>query len=205
MHLPFIGHAFAVFAKHVLNAVPLLTLCTDELLEEEVWEMERAEAMERERLMNQIDDFESWEELKQQQDQYQQQQQCHNVTQPNTYISPLSSLNSQPLVPCPICNEASLMETPHDGIICNNAAAASSSSSAVGGNNDNNQNQCTFQLDIAHEGLTLNHLQNQLRTVYDDHSRICPGGILQFRMENRVGVCMLMAKCDVCSSDVVVL
>lgn len=148
----------------------------DELLEEEMWEMERAEAMERERLLHQIDDFDSWEELHQQQQQQQQ---------PSTYISPLANLNS-PLVTCPICNSCYLMETPHDGIKCTN-------------------NNCTFQLDIAHEGLTLNHLQNQLAAIYEDHSRICPSGILKFRMEKRAGVSMLMAKSDACSFDVVVL
>jgi len=152
------------------------------LLEEEIWEMERAEAMERERLMHQIDDFDSWEE------EFQQQHQQHS---PNTYISPLANLNS-PLVTCPICNSSSLMETPYDGIKCTNAAAAV-------------PNSCTFQLDIAHEGLTLNHLQNQLREVYEEHSRVCTRGILEFRVEKRVGMSMLMAKCDVCSSDVVVL
>lgn len=150
----------------------------DELLEEEIWEMERAEAMERERLMHQIDDFESWEELEQQ-----------SNAQPNTYISPLASLDS-PLLTCPICNSSSLMETPHGGITCTNATDA--------------PNQCTFQLDIAHEGLTLNHLADQLREVYEEHSSVC-SGILQFRMEAKVGMNMLMATCDKCCSDVVVL
>jgi len=156
----------------------------DELLEEEMWELERADAMERERLMHQVDDYESWEELEQQ-----QQEQRHS--QPNTYISPLAN-GTSPLVTCPICNSSSLMETPHDGITCTNAAAAVT-------------NNCTFQLDIAHEGLTLNHLQNQLRTIYEEHSVVCSRGVLQFRVEERVGMSMLMAKCDVCSSDVVVL
>ena len=149
-----------------------------------MWELELAEAMERERLMHQIDDFESWEE--QEQLQIQQQQNLN----PSTYISPLSNSNSSPLVTCPICNSSSLMETPYDGIYCTNA--------------DKPMNKCTFQLDIAHEGLTLNHLKDQLRTVYEEHSEIC-NGVLTFRMENRVGMKMLMAKCDVCSSDVVVL
>jgi hypothetical protein len=140
--------------------------------------MERLEAMERERLMQQIDDFESWEALEQQQQQH---------PQPSTYISPFADENLSPLVKCPICNSSSLMETPHGGIKCTNS------------------NNCTFQLDIAHEGLTLNHLQNQLRTIYEEHSQNCSSGILQFRIEKRVGMSMLMAKCDVCSSDVVVL
>lgn len=155
----------------------------DELLEEEMWELERAEAMERERLTHQIDDYECWEEL------YQQQNQQQNL-QPSTYISPLSNMNSTPLVTCPICNSSSLMETPHDGIKCTNA--------------DNNH--CTFQLDVAHEGLTLNHLQNQLEAIYEEHSEVCSRGVLQFRVEERLGgMSMLMANCDVCSSDVVVL
>ena len=37
----------------------------EELQEEECWEMERYEAMERERLRQQIDDFDAWEELAQ--------------------------------------------------------------------------------------------------------------------------------------------
>ncbi|KAL9180407.1 hypothetical protein ACHAXT_008377 [Thalassiosira profunda] len=150
-----------------------------ELLEEEIWEMERADAMERERLMHQIDDFDSWEELERQQNE--------NAA-PSTYISPLASLDSS-LVTCPICNSSSLIETPHGGIACSKSALPDS---------------CTFRLDIAHEGLTLNHLQDQLRGVYEEHSAVCKG-ILQFRMESRVGMNMLMAKCDACSSDVVVL
>ncbi|KAL7525466.1 hypothetical protein ACHAXR_001017 [Thalassiosira sp. AJA248-18] len=156
----------------------------DELLEEEIWEMERAEAMKRERLMHQIDDFDSWEE---QEAQYQH-------PQPSTYISPFANLNNSPLVTCPICNDSTLTQTPHDGIKCMNAAASS----------DILDKKCTFQLEIAHEGLTLNHLQDQLRTIYEEHSQVCMG-ILQFRMENRAGMSMLMAKCNVCSSDVVVL
>mmetsp|Transcript_25038 Transcript_25038/g.52387 ORF Transcript_25038/g.52387 Transcript_25038/m.52387 type:complete len:416 (+) Transcript_25038:123-1370(+) len=153
----------------------------EELLEEEMWEMERAEAMERERLLHQIDDFDSWEELHQQQ----QQQQRSHQQQPSTYISPMANLNS-PLVTCPICNSCYLTETPHDGIKCTN-------------------NNCTFQLDIAHEGLTLNHLKNQLAAIYEEHSRVSSRGILKFRMEERAGVSMLMAKSDACSFDVVVL
>eukprot|EP00578_Thalassiosira_sp_NH16_P021481 CAMPEP_0181103968 /NCGR_PEP_ID=MMETSP1071-20121207/15166_1 /TAXON_ID=35127 /ORGANISM="Thalassiosira sp., Strain NH16" /LENGTH=413 /DNA_ID=CAMNT_0023187113 /DNA_START=98 /DNA_END=1339 /DNA_ORIENTATION=- len=153
----------------------------DELLEEEIWELERAEAMERERLMHQIDDFESWEELEQQQ----------RNSQPNTYISPLAALDT-PLITCPICNSSSLMETPHGGIKCVNADAA------MPGN-------CTFQLDVTHEGLTLNHLESLLRSSYEMHSQICPTGVLRFRVEKRVGASFLMAKCEVCSSDVVVL
>lgn len=160
---------------------PKPDLSLDELLEEEIWELERAEAMERERLMHQIDEFEEWEEI-QQQKQY----------QPATYISPLASSNS-PLVTCPICNSSSLMETPYDGIRCTNNATKG------------RESECTFQLEIAHEGLTLNHLQNQLRTVYDEHNHVCTRGMLKFRVENRLGMSMLMAKCDVCSSDVVVL
>ena len=84
------------------------------------------------------------------------------------------------------------METPHDGLICVRAAT-------------NGSKNCSFQLDIAHEGLTLNHLQNQLMAVYEEHSRFCSKGLLNFRVEKRVGVSMLMAKCDICSSDSVVM
>jgi hypothetical protein len=84
------------------------------------------------------------------------------------------------------------METPHDGIKCIRAAT-------------NDLTNCSFQLDIAHEGLTLNHLQNQLTALYEEHSRFCSKGILIFRVEKRGGVSMLMAKCDICSSDVVVM
>ena len=154
----------------------------DELLEQEICELERAEAMEHERLMHQIDDFVSWEELHQTQQQH---------SHPQTYISPLANLNS-PLLTCPICSSSSLMETPHDGIICVRAA-------------ENGSKNCSFQLDIAHEGLTLNHLQNQLMAVYEEHSRFCSKGLLNFRVEKRVGVSMLMAKCDICSSDSVVM
>ncbi|KAL7527639.1 hypothetical protein ACHAWF_002258 [Thalassiosira exigua] len=150
----------------------------DELLEEEIWELERAQAMERERLMHQIDDFESWEECQ------------HQPQQSNTYVSPMASDNS-PLVTCPVCNVSSLMETPHGGIQCTSFKGTGAS--------------CTFQLDIAHEGLTLVHLQQMLRDVYEEHSQVCASGILQFCVENKAGMSILMARCDVCSSDVVVL
>jgi len=166
--------------EELLNDVTEELQKEDELLEEEIWELERAEAMERERLIHQIDDFESWEEQRLQQN-----------PNPSTYISPLLSNSknlTSPLVTCPICNSSSLMETPHDGIKCTNAP-----------------NGCTFQLDIMHEGLTLNHLQDQLRTVYEEHSAVCTSGALSFRIEERVGMKMLMAKCDVCSADEVVL
>lgn len=166
--------------EELLNDVQEELQREDELLEEEIWELERAEAMERERLIHQIDNFESWEEQRLQQN-----------PNPSTYISPLLSNSNNltsPLVTCPICNSSSLMETPHDGIKCTNAP-----------------NGCTFQLDIAHEGLTLNHLQDQLRTVYEEHSAVCTSGVLSFRIEEKFGMKMLMAKCDVCSADVVVL
>ena len=156
--------------------------CLDELLEEEIWEMERAEAMERERLMHQIDDFEAWEELEQQQQQH---------TQPSTYTSPFQSL-AAPRLTCPICNSSSLMESPQHGIIC---------TSALG----DNPQRCTFQLNIAQDGLTLHHLQTQLGAIYEEHSQVCLSGQLHFRIESRAGVSMLMAKCNICSSDVVVL
>jgi len=142
--------------------------------------MERAEAMERERLMHQIDDYESWEELEQ-----------YKHSQPSTYTSPFQSLDS-PLVTCPICSSSSLMESPQHGIICTSVLGP-------------NPMRCTFQLNIAHEGLTLHHLQNQLRAIYEEHSQVCLRGTLVFRVESRAGVSMLMAKCNVCSSDVVVL
>ena len=156
------------------------------MLEEELWELERAEAMERERLMHQIDDFEAWEEL-----ELQQQQQPNS--QPSTYISPMSSMSS-PVVTCPICHSASLMETPHEGIRCSNNNAATTT-----------PNSCTFQLNVSHEGLTLNNLQSQLQAIYEEHAQVCSRGVLKFRVENSMGISMLMAKCDACSSDVVVL
>jgi len=153
----------------------------DELLEEELWEMERAEALERERLLHQIDDYDDWEELQQ---QHQQQQSA------NVYTSPLlSNWNSR--VTCPICHSTTLIETPFEGIRCTNTT--------------NEENQCTFSLDIAHEGLTLNHLQDQLRTVYEEHSNVCRKGILKFRVESRGGSTVLMASCETCHADVVVL
>jgi len=151
----------------------------EELLEEELWELERAEALERERLLHQIDDYDDWEELQQQ-----QQQSANNV-----YTSPLLT-NMKSRVTCPICNSASLMETPFEGIQCTNATTGK---------------QCTFSLDVAHEGLTLNHLEDQLRTVYDEHSSVCTKGILQFRVDCRGGITVLMASCDACQADVVVL
>ena len=154
----------------------------EELLEEELWEMERAEALERERLLHQIDDYDDWEELQQQQ-QHQPQQSA------NVYTSPLLT-NLKSRVTCPICNSASLMETPFEGIRCTNTTT---------------EKHCTFSLDIAHEGLTLNHLQNQLRTVYEEHSGVCRKGILQFRVDCRGGITVLMASCDTCHADVVVL
>ena len=159
----------------------------EELLEEELWEMERADALERERLLHQIDDYDDWEELKQQEKE--QQQSWGNV-----YTSPLLT-NMKSRVTCPICNSASLMETPFDGIQCTNATDATM----------NDKKQCTFALDIAHEGLTLNHLENQLRTVYEEHSTVCLKGVLSFRVDCRGGINMLMASCDDCQADVVVL
>jgi hypothetical protein len=163
----------------------------EELLEEELWEMERADALERERLLHQIDDYDDWEELKQQEQEQQHQQQ---QSWGNVYTSPLLT-NMKSRVTCPICNSASLMETPFDGIQCTNATDATM----------NDKEQCTFALDIAHEGLTLNHLENQLRTVYEEHSAVCLKGVLSFRVNCRGGINMLMASCDDCQADVVVL
>ncbi|KAK1737620.1 RPA-interacting protein C-terminal domain-containing protein [Skeletonema marinoi] len=153
----------------------------EELLEEEMWELERADALERERLLHQIDDYDDWEEL--------QQHQQHLRSANNVYTSPLLT-NLKSRVTCPICNSASLTETPFEGIQCSNATT---------------EKQCTFSLDIAHEGLTLNHLENQLRTVYEEHTNVCTKGILQFRVDSRGGITVLMASCDTCQADVVVL
>lgn len=84
------------------------------------------------------------------------------------------------------------METPTEGITCIGVPG-------------NRQQKCSFQLNVAHEGLTLNDLHKQLREVYEEHSQVCPRGMLKFCIEKRVGVSMLMAKCDVCSSNVVVM
>lgn len=157
----------------------------EELLEEELWEVERAEALERERLLHQIDDYDDWQELQQQ-----QQQQSANV-----YTSPLlTNFNSR--VTCPICNSATLIETPFEGIQCTNNTTTTTEETTT---------PCTFSLDIAHEGLTLNHLQDQLRTVYEEHSNVCKKGILQFRVDSRGGITVLMASCEICHADVVVL
>ena len=149
----------------------------DELLEEELWELERADAMERE-LMQQVDDFESWEELERRQ----------NQAPDHVYMSPMLS-NSSPLVSCPICHRGNLKQTMEGGIQCSNFAS--------GG--------CDLQLDTYNEGLTLGHLQSQLSTVYDEHSEHCTTGILKFRVERTHGLKMLRASCDECSADVIVL
>ena len=163
----------------------------DELIEEELWEMERSEALERERLMHQIDDYEFWEE----------QQYCQLQNQGNPIRN---SYCDSPTVLCPICNSASLIATPFGEIQCTSAIAGSDQSS----NTPQFATRCTFRMDIAHEGLTLHHLQNQLRTIYDEHSQVCTKGILKFHVEggSRGNDCMtvLMATCDECSLDVVV-
>ena len=50
--------------KHPTILLVLTSNCNelDEMAEEELWEMERLEALERERLLHDIDDYESWEE-----------------------------------------------------------------------------------------------------------------------------------------------
>eukprot|EP00581_Thalassiosira_minuscula_P014006 CAMPEP_0183714738 /NCGR_PEP_ID=MMETSP0737-20130205/9196_1 /TAXON_ID=385413 /ORGANISM="Thalassiosira miniscula, Strain CCMP1093" /LENGTH=471 /DNA_ID=CAMNT_0025943735 /DNA_START=68 /DNA_END=1483 /DNA_ORIENTATION=+ len=177
---------------NLLNDVAEELQREDELLEEEIWEMERAEAMERERLMDQIDDYEYWEELQQQHHEEQVQQHSQNSQQQqqqqySQQPSHASNQSSTPCcVPCPICTTSSLIETsPHNGISCAN---------------------CDFHIEnMAHEGLTLEHLQHQLCAVYEEHSRVCTRGVLQFRQEKRAGMSMLMASCDVCHADVVVL
>ncbi|EJK65969.1 hypothetical protein THAOC_13131 [Thalassiosira oceanica] len=151
----------------------------DELLEEELWELERAEAMERE-LRQQVDDFESWEELERRQNQA--------LDQDTYYMSPMLS-NSTPLVSCPICHRGNIKQTTVGGIQCSNFSTG----------------ECDFQLDTFNEGLTLGHLQSQLATVYDEHSEHCEMGILKFRVENKHGLKMLRASCDECSADVIVL
>ena len=100
--------------------------------------------------------------------------------------SPLANSPS-PLVACPVCSSWSLTETPRDGIRCANPDG------------------CAFRLDTARDGLTLAHLRDRLRAIYEEHSGACPGGTLRFRVEGRAGAGVLMARCDACSSDAVVL
>lgn len=56
-----------------------------------------------------------------------------------------------------------------------------------------------------YNALILNHLQNQLKTVYEEHSNVCRKGILQLRVDCRGGITVLIASCDTCNADVVVL
>lgn len=108
------------------------------------------------------------------------------------YSSPfINASSSSPLVTCPICNSSSLFETPFDGIKCSNIISANSS--------------CNFALDMGYDGLSLQHLKSQLASVYEDHARECDKGVLKFRMENRMGVSVLMADCKECGADLVVL
>jgi hypothetical protein len=158
---------------------------SDEMLEEELWEMERLHALEQERLLHDIDDFESWEA-----EQLLYQSQNNQHSQATVYTSPYTS-SSSPLITCPICNSKSLTETPFDGIRCINSASTNPT--------------CNFQLDVAHDGLTLQHLQSQLASVYEEHSKECMKGMLQFRVENRGGMTMLMAGCQECFMNNVVL
>ena len=143
--------------------------------------MERLEALEHERLLHEIDDFESWEA---------NQIQNYQESQSTVYTSPFTNPAS-PRISCPICNSKTLIETPCDGIKCTNNIGLHPS--------------CTFQLDIAHDGLSLQHLQSQLASVYEEHSKECTQGVLKFRMENGLGMFMLMASCEQCYVDLVVL
>lgn len=152
------------------------------MLEEEIWEMERLEAIEKERLLKDIDDFESWEA--------DQMQSILQLPQPSTiYASPFTC-SSSPLVTCPICNSKSLMESTFDGITCTNSTGTNS--------------KCDFKLDVAHDGLSLQHLQSQLARLYEEHSRECYTGVLKFRMKNDTGIAMLMAACEECGVDLLV-
>lgn len=153
-------------------------------MEEEQFEIERLEALEHERLLREIDDFESWEA----------EQQCLPSKQSTrVYSSPfINASSSSPLVTCPICNSCSLFETPFDGIKCNKSIISANSG-------------CNFALDIGYDGLSLKHLQSQLASVYEDHARECDKGVLKFRMENRMGMSVLMAACKECGVDLVVL
>jgi len=148
--------------------------------------MERLEALEREQILNDIDDFESWEAEQIQQYQMQNNHQSHTII-----CTSLNSLETSPLVACPICNSKSLIETPFDGIKCTNEFDTGSS--------------CNFRLDIAHDGLSLQHLQSHLASLYEEHSKECMKGMLKFRMENRGGVPILMASCKECCLDIVVM
>ena len=56
-----------------------------------------------------------------------------------------------------------------------------------------------------YNALILNHLQNQLKTVYEEYSNVCRKGILQLRVDCRGGITVLIASCDTCHADVVVL
>ena len=161
-----------------------LPISLDEMLEEELSEMERLESLEKERLLNDIDDFESWEA-----DQIQSNVQSQQLS--TIYTSPFTS-SSSPLVSCPICSSKSLIETPFDGITCTNRTGT-------------NNSPCEFQMDVAHDGLSLQHLQSQLAALYEEHSRECSKGVLKFRMENRAGMNMLMAACEECGVDHLVL
>lgn len=163
----------------------------DEILEEELWEMERLEALERERLLHDIDDYEFWEEEQMQQFEHSNQQPQLTPGYTSHFTNP-----SSPQIICPVCNSKSLVETSDEGIQCLNSINNTELAAT---------RNCNFQLDIAHEGLTLHHLQFQLATLYEEHSGGCNKGVLHFRMEKRGGMMMLMAACEECCLDVIVL
>ena len=152
----------------------------EELLEEELWELERAEALERERLLHEIDDYDDWEEL---------QQQEHQQHSANVYTSPFLT-NMSNRVTCPICKSAPLIQTLSGGIECTNAAT---------------EKQCPFALDTNHEGLTLNNLSDRLRTVYEEHAHVCQKGVLKFYVDNRGFITTLMARCEECQDEIIVM
>jgi len=197
----------------------------DEMLEAELWEMERAEALERERLSLMIDDYEVWEEQLQLQQRQQQNRgssvddDCdghasNNFSRYSSTVTNASTTTNPPTLSCPICLTGSLVETPFDGIQCTNNIMSEPSIPQLyfpPSSGHHEIQQCSFKLDVAHDGLTLSHLQDELYMKYEEHSSVCERGVLKFQIENAdggitgYGNTMLKAKCDVCGMDAVVL
>jgi hypothetical protein len=154
----------------------------------EILEIERCERAEKELIEEQISDFEQME---------------------NAYDRKLSQRDDEdgiaPVV-CPICKKGYLLQTAANVIICPNAASKSLfSSAAVESTTRLGGISCNFRLDVSDEGLTLNHLREQLRVAYDDHNALCHAGGLTFCIRDQFGIFTLAATCAQCDLDVVIL
>jgi len=144
------------------NSLSCVKLAEARRLNEEMNQVELCEQLSRQHFENQIAEFQDWEEN-----------------------------DDDDEVPCPICNDANLLQLSHNGIACPN----------------NMSGTCPLRIERASsaEYLVLSNLRERLGTAHEVHACTCCSP-LEFQLQPRENdKVVLVATCNTCHSNVAIV